>query len=448
MVRMKKNKYKALEPKYKNKKPEEIATEDLPEYIDWQDNYIHNMEYVISKSDTKPNVIKNMKRKISRIQEYIHQAEIEAGIVNEPNRDDAELIRQEEAEQAAQQTDTGSIEIPAHGYSDLADDISEIKYQQMQGQAVRKRKFHTREKDGHIEAQAVEGIEKYAENIISEEEIRQMLEQDVKAYRAREKMAEILHSNEDRFKGTTFHVVFNSKTDEKADFDYDNMKKYITMGISGYVVPSSAKITFNEQGEGLVYGNNKGNKIVFASIDAEHNVSFVPDEKIELQQAGIPYEGIDHFLPKDKDEPLYSGPKAVDAFILVKNEDGSYFRTLDKNGDPYKGSNAYYDIDSASVRAKNIMNSIQQISQESGIALEDLRIVDDCSYVMTKDGRAVGILGPAGDVIENIQQIEHQQDIGQEVPQEQSGKTENNGDIENEEKPKTVKVDGEEIELW
>lgn len=203
------------------------------------------------------------------------------------------------------------------------------------------------------------------------------------------------------------------------DFDRKNLAGYINMCLDGFFEKHKDEIDrttigFDYQlpdGSGPVTLRTDRGDITVAEIDKDHNVSLMTEEQILSQKNDL--EKADAAAER----PLFLGrPEDTKAMTVICDKGGEYFGVYDFDG--RYTDKAQVDIlshpapeDRSQIIKENIEKAMEHFSEISGVDKKDLLYVDGCSFVVTKDGKQLGILGPHGEVLADEENIRESQEL-------------------------------------
>lgn len=229
-------------------------------------------------------------------------------------------------------------------------------------------------------------------------------------------------------KNMVFHV-------DGMDFDLKNIKGYTLIALKDMEIknfdPKSLTVLYDQSKKygfviGSVVNEDKNICIQLGKIDEDKNIEYLSDEEIykqvEVADGKVPETQEEEKAVENKNEAKaaeehseeynvnskWDEPHEMDAIQVVYSKDGDFFATIYSDGKLHDGHSEYV-LDEKSDVGKNIMESLDQIAIASGVAMDDLVVVDGCSYVTTIDGRQVGILSPEGSVLATEIDIREQQ---------------------------------------
>ena len=255
-------------------------------------------------------------------------------------------------------------------------------------------------------------------------------------------ISEALQKTKERHEIENENMVFHV---DGMDFDMKNIKGYTLMAIDqsmnldGFDPQSLTVLYDSRKNYGFVVGNITGEEtdvcVRLGEIDADKNIEYLTDQEIYKQiekskqikqeapdrsasekvpnDAKVQPEEVDEFAQHAEEFDISSTWKAptpyeMDAIKVVCSTEGDFFAAINSDGKIHDG-NSDYVIDAKSDVGKNLMESLNQIAIASGVERDDLVVVDGCSYVTTVEGRQVGILSPAGEVLATEIDIREQQ---------------------------------------
>lgn len=262
--------------------------------------------------------------------------------------------------------------------------------------------------DGTVTARKMTAMEKIMAQ--SEEERRKAVEKEKD--NAVEETAEKKRA---AYKDMTYTVGDDS-------FDYKNMKNAVLMKLSDVfdnigLDRNDTFINMTDAGSGTITNRLNGHDIELASINEKHEVTINSEEKIrtEIKKS----LGLESEKAPAHTEPLLTPPEETDVAALIVSKDGLHLKTVDylDKGEAPKEAGFDEKKKQADYQAR-LKDAIKMFSEQAGVDPADIYLVEGCRYVVTKEGKQLGILDSNGAALCDYETIERSnalEKIGKEM---------------------------------